>query len=358
MAEREKVRESLLGIALVYRFGNPSNKPWSEHERNTCTVAKKQEEEKIRFHHASEARDFFERCGVSVKNDVCPSKLEERLIERTIDIILEKQKRILRGSKEQLFFHPGGVNNKEIYLVSTQSCKRMIQQAGKPFAEESGGTRVAWAVDGKDIFKKGTSVKIDQSSLAHTSGGSCMPDAMDIGHSQNIDNPANAPFMELLHLLEDRFRPFLVNNNADDSKMFHYNDESHIMMCLQLILGEAGKGKGERGYHQDMWATTGAAIIGVSLINGRAMTMKHCGVTSTFSLPRRSAYIMSGAARYGSLWRELDGEFHHRLHPFAKEVAAAYSHEGDDDDTATTRRNAGSANGSATRSLKRDRSPE
>jgi len=320
--ERQQVLDSLMGIVLVYRFGNPSHEPWSEHEKKTWNEAHMQECQRVRFN-PSEAKSFFERCGVSVAENVCPASLEERLVNRTIDIILEKRReRILRSSKEQLFCEPRNVDNRELYMVSTRSCSRMKEQGGKPFANEREGTRVAWAVDGHDIKKRGSNSTIDRSSLTLTSGGACMPNATDKNHSQNLDNPANQPFMEMLQVLLDHFGHFLANENEDDTQMFGYHDEKHEMMCLQLILAEAGKGEGQRGFHQDMWATTGAAIIGTTLLNSRAMTMHHMNTRATFSLPRRSAYVLSGAARYGTLWSGLKGEFRHCLHPFTKQTVS------------------------------------
>lgn len=314
------MRENLVGIALVFRFGNPSQKAWSEHEKKTLEEAQKQEEQKVRFG-PNEARGYFQRCGVSVMENVCPPSLEERIVNRVVEIILQKQsrKRALRSSKEQPFYEPPGVGkkNREIYLVTTRSCKRMKEQEGKPF-DDSG--KVAWAVEGQDIKERGSESLRPTSSLESASGGICMPDAEDATHSQNLDNPANRPFLDMLDILTNRFGPFLSNENEDDAQMFGYDDNEHTMMCLQLILAEKNAAKGERGSHQDMWATTGAAIIGVSLLNDRAMDLCHGSLSNaTFSLPRRSAYVLSGAARYGTSWRELRGAFKHELKPFVTE---------------------------------------
>lgn len=178
---------------------------------------------------------------------------------------------------------------------------------------------------GHDIFVENSNTKISAESLSMQSGGARMPDATNKTHSQNLNNPANKPFVELLQILTERFHSFLTNDNENDSAMFGYNEDTHMMMCLQLILAEAGEGEGERGFHQDMWATTGAAIIGVSLLNSRAVTMQHCGsrnTEATFPLPRHSAYVLSGAARYGTLWNGLTKEFKHHVHPFMKDTSS------------------------------------
>ena len=313
IAERRKVlHDSLAGIALVFRFGNPSELPTTRHERKTYDKAAKQDRKKISYSDENKAKEFFQKCGVSVVENVCSADLEERLINRTVDIVIEKRdNKISRRSGEQPFHFPHCVDNRELYLVSTSSCKRMIRQRGRPFADDDDGARFAWAVDGEDIYKEGTDAKIERESLAQMAGGTLMPNVKgNTKHSQNLDNPDNQPFLELLEILKHRFARIL-------------NKDNHRMMCLQLILAEDGRQMGERGFHQDMWATTGACIIGATILNDRKLEMCHNGrprVSALYHLPRRSAYSLSGAARYGTLWKGLNSEFFHCLHAFrAKE---------------------------------------
>ena len=315
MSSRQEVLDGLLGIALVFRFGNPSHVPWSEHEVKTCQEAETQEQTRARLSSPSEARGYFERCGASVMENVCSANLEQRLVDRTVDLVLEKCSggRNLRSSKEQPFCVPAG--NRELYLVSTRSCQRMKEQRGNPFSAEDATGRLAWAVEGQPIKNK------NKNGCIHESGGTCMPDVGTGGnHSQNLDNPANQPFADLLDILIDRFGDYLSYKNDDDAQMFGYDDDKHMMMCLQLILAEKDRKKGERGSHQDKWSTTGAAIIGVTLLNDRAMTLSHCKTETIFPLPRCSAYVLSGAARYGTLWGGLSA-FNHHIHPFREEAA-------------------------------------
>ena len=309
IAERRKVlQDSLAGIALVFRFGNPSELPTTRHERKTYDKAARQDRKKRCYNDENKTKEFFHKCGVSLVENVCSADLEDRLINRTVDIVIEKRDiKISRRSGEQPFHFPHCVDNRELYLVSTSSCKRMIRQKGRPFADDDDGARFAWAVDGEDIYKEGTDAKIEKESIAQMAGGTLMPNVKgNTNHSQNLDNPDNQPFLELLEILKCRFARIL-------------NKDNHRMMCLQLILAEDGRQMGERGFHQDMWATTGACIIGATILNDRKLEMCHNGrprVSVLYHLPRRSAYSLSGAARYGTLWKGLNSEFFHCLHAF------------------------------------------
>lgn len=318
---RQEIANKLAGIALVYRFGNPSHQPWSEHEKRTLAKAQEMEAPGVSFNLPGKAELFFKKCGLSVKENVCPEDIEKRIFERVVELLAERsQKRLLRSSGEQQFFKPRGVENRELYLVSTASCHRMKNQRGEPFADETGGTKIAWAVEGNIIRERVSNTPISSSLLAHASGGICMPDVTGNRlHSQNLDNPANQPFLDLLEHVLLHFSDYLSHDNDDDRRMFGYEDQKYMLMCLQIVVAENGAGMGRRGPHQDQWATTGAAIVGVSLLNRRAITMSHCTqarTKATFPLPRRSAYVLSGAVRYGSLWTDLMCEFRHGLESF------------------------------------------
>lgn len=117
--------ESITWVAVVYRLGNPSALAWSKHEKNTLKVALKQEKVKKPLSD-SEAVACFQGCGFKTMLGIIPKSLEDSIFDRTVDLIIEKQE---KGSScmsnVQQFCEPRGVDNREVYLVSTSSCSRI-----------------------------------------------------------------------------------------------------------------------------------------------------------------------------------------------------------------------------------------
>ena len=316
ITRREQLKESIIGVPLVYRLGNPSLKPWSDHEKATLDVAMELQESRPQTSfNTDESMTFFDDCGFRMKRGIIPPFLEEQVFERTIDLILETEVRgSTRSSNVQQFCEPCGVDNRELYLVTTSSCRQIKMQNGSPFMDGDGGSKVAWAVKGQRIKKLGTEDLISPSSLAMTTGSALLPDVNDdLSHPQNLDNPANKPFLDVFDILREHFSGCLSNENEDD--VYGYHDGEFPLMCIQLIIGERGKGGGERGPHEDKWATTGAAVIGASVRNPRQIKMKHGSISATYDLPRGSAYILSGVVRYGTIWG-LTTPLEHALEPF------------------------------------------
>jgi hypothetical protein len=323
-ARRQHLKENIAGVPLVYRLGNPSLRPWSQHEKSTLDEAIKfqgSKSQKSSFA-KDEPKAFFDSCGFRIKCSIFPPSLEEQVIDRTVDLIIETEERgSTRSSNVQQFCEPCGVGNRELYLVSSASCEQIKMQNGSPFMDGKGGSKVAWALKGQRIQKFGTDELISPSSLAITTGSALLPDVKeDTSHPQNLDNPKSKPFLDVFNILKEEFSAFLSNENEDD--VYGRHDKKFPLMCLQLIIGEAGRGRegGRRGPHEDKWATTGAAVIGASVCNPRQIKMKHGFINATYDLPRGSAYILSGAARYGTIWG-LTTPLEHALEAFTPGVS-------------------------------------
>jgi len=314
---------SLKGVAIVFRCGNPSNEPCSRWERKTFETASKREDLRSELT-GDAAKWFFRKTGVSLTDNVCPPELEERLLVRIVEMIKMREERgkTLRRRGEQPFGMPNCCANREMYLVSEASHARIKKQQGAPFNGIGARSRAAWVMEGQKIVPPGTEVGFHSSSQGFASNGTLMPDISNSpNHSQNLDNPDNKPFRDMWKILQNEFAPLLRNKNKNDTDGFGYDDTLQHLMAVQIILAEKGNGAagGMRSYHQDGWASTGAAFMGVTLLNNRAFTMRHEGtpkVEVTYPLARRSAYICSGAARYGTLWKDLNLKFEHRVEAF------------------------------------------
>ena len=358
---RDEIRSSLAGAALVFRFGKPSTKPVSLYEKETLVAALQNEDDNDNntIHNDDQddeeegdnnattlnnSKSYFESIGVHLKEEIIDEKLEEEVIERIIDILLEQRNsRSVRNRgrlsltsstasssaatavstailQSQPFTCPDAVANRELYFVTTKSCKRMKQAMGRPF-EPLNKSHFAFYVQNMDIAREGVGVDGDtsanalltRSSAICRSGNGILPDVEgsvdDDGipnHTQNLNNPRNHAFMEVLRSVQETFGKKILwtgNENKDGKK------ENHRFKCLQLILAERDRHRhyavGERGLHQDKWSTAGAAIIGVTIGPGkRQLTMQHRSLQATYDLKCRSAYIISGAARYGTLWKK------------------------------------------------------
>lgn len=316
--KREEFDDDLVGVVLVYRFGNPSVKPgtsWEKLTYNTVQNMEPDDDDTIEY--------FWKHCGAAVISNICPIELEKRIIQRIIDIRVEDfyQKRRTRNDGIQSFNTTCGIMNKELYFMSLEACERIQKQRGYPKKNNNNHTTsIAWGIDGYTRIP-GIS---DITSMELRSGGSLLPDVTKCHrHKQCLNIMENEPLVALQKIIQDKFAFYLRCNPAiSDNIPYPYkcdddDDTKHFPMCVQVILGEKStKQYGYRGFHQDMWSTTGSVIVGVTLRNPRSMTLKyHSKFLRSYELPARSAYVLSGASRFGSIWYPLK-EFKHEMHPF------------------------------------------
>lgn len=357
---RSQIEKTLAGAAFVFRFGNPSTQPWSVHEKATLKEALKNQErqelddevEDVKGDDnttaTSAAEHYFTKSGVTLENEIITPELEQRLWHRILDLLVEETRRrnSRRTAAPQSFGAPFAVGNRELYFVPAMACRIIKRQQGRPFMPGC-DMRVAWAVEGCGIpklqsadkgdnkkSKKGTKTKpqqeevemISQTWLRHQNGSALLPDVEGhSGHPQNLDNPLNACILELLHIIETKFANVLRNDQPSVGYVGGgerpYNmHQYHTPMCLQLILGEHTRTTdgGRRGLHEDKWSMTGAAVVAVTIIGQRTLTMQHKRQSITYLLRRRSAYALSGAARFGTLWKSqgLISPYMHGLSAF------------------------------------------
>jgi hypothetical protein len=293
---------------------------------------------------------YFQSVGVHLKDEIIDSSLEQQVIERIIDILVDeynsrssRDKRISTTStpiatststmstssgakptvgQSQPFTCPDAVANRELYFVTTRSCQQMKDAMGRPF-QPSCRSHFAWYVQNMDVGDSSSPIKVSltRNSAIVRSGSAILPDVVDKpDHTQNLDNPCNKPFLDVLRIVEKNFGDeVLFTGCVNDAG----KKERHRFKCLQLILAEQCEQKyavGRRGLHQDKWSTAGGVIIGVTIGPGRRqMTMQHRSIQALYDLNPRSGYSLSGAARYGTLWskRGLRSPIKHGLSAFA-----------------------------------------
>lgn len=253
--------------------------------------------------------EYFQEAGFSSRKNVITKELEQALINRIFEIVAySSTTRMMRRAIEQPVYLPMCVNNREINLVSTESCRMMKELQGKPLLKSFGGAgqKVAWMVDQQNVDG------FEPSSLEIMSNGTRMPDVTSFApdnHYQNLDNVKNRPFIDLEGILRREFGHYLINESG-----------RHLpLMTVQIVIADKSHAKGMRGHHLDPCTNCGSVVIGTTLLHPRSMLAKH--LTSPpceqeISLPRGSSYLMFGAFQFGCMWEGVKRDFHHGPSPF------------------------------------------
>lgn len=121
--------EDLVGVVLVYCFGNPSTKPGTAWEKLTYNTV-----QNIIPDNNESKEYFWKHCGTDIIYNICTKELEELIISHILDIRVDEyyHNRTLRNNNIQSFNTTCGILNKELYFMTKKSCQRILKQRGYP----------------------------------------------------------------------------------------------------------------------------------------------------------------------------------------------------------------------------------